>query len=183
MDRDRLHVVLASVMAGVAVTMALLAVSFQPFLLVVALPFVAAAYLMWQHATDGFVFGRGRRRGDRFGAGARRAAAEAATGRRDPEEVFGQDSRFRERVRQERRRARERQGQGRRGSGAGAGRRRSRGMDPQEARRVLGVDGDADGDAVTAAYREKVKETHPDTDDGDEERFKRVTEAYELLTE
>ncbi|MFC7114352.1 DnaJ domain-containing protein [Natronoarchaeum sp. GCM10025703] len=33
------------------------------------------------------------------------------------------------------------------------------------------------------AYREKVKSVHPDTADGDEEEFKRVTNAYERLTE
>lgn len=170
-------------MAGVAVTMALLAVSFQPFLLVVALPFVAAAYLIWQRATDGYAFGRGRRRrDDRFGAGARRAAAEAASGRRDPEEVFDEGSRFRERARRERRRARRRQRRGR-DRGDDVDPQHSGDMSRREARRVLGVGADADADAVTAAYRERVKETHPDTDDGDEERFKRVTEAYERLSE
>jgi curved DNA-binding protein CbpA len=36
---------------------------------------------------------------------------------------------------------------------------------------------------VRAAYRERVKEVHPDTEGGDEEAFKRVTRAYETLRE
>jgi curved DNA-binding protein CbpA len=36
---------------------------------------------------------------------------------------------------------------------------------------------------VRAAYRERVKAVHPDTDSGDEEQFKRVNRAYERLTE
>ncbi|WP_280587805.1 J domain-containing protein [Halorubrum sp. Boch-26] len=41
----------------------------------------------------------------------------------------------------------------------------------------LDVDRDADTDAVKRAYRERVKETHPDQG-GDEESFRRVREAY-----
>jgi len=41
----------------------------------------------------------------------------------------------------------------------------------------LGLDRDADLDAVKGAYRERVKETHPDQG-GDEESFRRVREAY-----
>jgi hypothetical protein len=41
----------------------------------------------------------------------------------------------------------------------------------------LNVDRDADADEVKRAYRERVKETHPDQG-GDEESFRRVREAY-----
>ena len=41
----------------------------------------------------------------------------------------------------------------------------------------LGLSRDADLDAVKGAYRERVKETHPDQG-GDEESFRRVREAY-----
>ncbi|MFC7186653.1 J domain-containing protein [Halorubrum yunnanense] len=41
----------------------------------------------------------------------------------------------------------------------------------------LDVDRDADADEVKRAYRERVKETHPDQG-GDEESFRRVREAY-----
>ena len=46
---------------------------------------------------------------------------------------------------------------------------------------MLGVDTDADADAIRRAYRARVKETHPDADGGSEEAFKRVTDAYERL--
>ena len=52
----------------------------------------------------------------------------------------------------------------------------------REAYRTLGLDQDADESAVKRAYREKVKDVHPDRG-GDEEEFKRVTRAYERLTD
>jgi curved DNA-binding protein CbpA len=48
---------------------------------------------------------------------------------------------------------------------------------------VLGVAPDADEDEIRRAYRERAKEVHPDAAGGDEEAFKRVTEAYERLVE
>jgi curved DNA-binding protein CbpA len=44
------------------------------------------------------------------------------------------------------------------------------------------LDTDADDSEVKQAYRQKVKDVHPDTDGGDEERFKQVNAAYERLT-
>lgn len=46
----------------------------------------------------------------------------------------------------------------------------------------LGVSPDATPDAVTAAYRRRVKEVHPDTG-GDPESFRRVREAYTVAKE
>jgi curved DNA-binding protein CbpA len=45
---------------------------------------------------------------------------------------------------------------------------------------VLGLDGDADAEAIKRAYRQRAKETHPDRG-GSEAEFKRVREAYEAL--
>jgi hypothetical protein len=50
-----------------------------------------------------------------------------------------------------------------------------------EARRVLDVEPGADEAAVRRAYRERVKEVHPDTDGGSVAAFIRVREAYERL--
>ena len=47
---------------------------------------------------------------------------------------------------------------------------------------VLDLDRGADLDAVKRAYRRKAREHHPDAG-GDEERFKEVTHAYEVLSD
>jgi len=52
----------------------------------------------------------------------------------------------------------------------------------REACETLGIDTDADVEAIKHAYREQVKETHPDHG-GDEAAFKRVRWAYEYLKE
>jgi curved DNA-binding protein CbpA len=54
---------------------------------------------------------------------------------------------------------------------------------PAEAYRTLGLDPGTDEAAVRAAYRQRVKEVHPDRPSGDEDEFKRVTRAYERLTD
>ena len=50
---------------------------------------------------------------------------------------------------------------------------------------VLGVAPDASTDEITTAYRERIKETHPDVSDAAdaEEQAKRVIEAKEVLTD
>lgn len=48
--------------------------------------------------------------------------------------------------------------------------------------RTLGLEPGADDEAIRRAYREKVKEVHPDREGGDEQAFKQVTEAYDQLT-
>jgi curved DNA-binding protein CbpA len=46
---------------------------------------------------------------------------------------------------------------------------------------TLGLDRTADQETVRAAYRERAKRLHPDSEDGDEEAFKELNEAYETL--
>lgn len=50
---------------------------------------------------------------------------------------------------------------------------------------ALGVDADADADRIEAAYRERVKHTHPDVSDDDDAAaaFKRLTEARDVLVD
>ncbi|TKX70971.1 DnaJ domain-containing protein, partial [Halorubrum sp. SP9] len=78
---------------------------------------------------------------------------------------------------------------GRFGSGAsGTGDPRDRApaadrMTEREAYETLGLDRTADGEAVRRRYRERAKRLHPDGEDGDEEAFKRLNEAYEVLKE
>lgn len=51
--------------------------------------------------------------------------------------------------------------------------------------RILGVDKKADGKAIKSAYRKLARKHHPDVAKGkeNEERFKEVTEAYEVLSD
>lgn len=54
-------------------------------------------------------------------------------------------------------------------------------MTVAEARALLGLDGPAHGDVLTAAFRRAVKAARPDFPDGDEGRFRRAIEAHALL--
>ena len=183
MDRDTLVLGIAAVFAGTFVTMSVLALSHSLFLLLVAAPFGAAAYFMWWQVSED-VEARFRRRAD---ATARR---EAAARSRAAEAAAGGDSRFaeeaRRRVAEERRQRAAAGRQGARGATAGgAGRREDprrpdTGMARREAFDALGLDTDASQDQIKSAYRDRVKEVHPDSG-GDEESFKRVNRAYETL--
>ena len=170
MDRDQLVMALASVFAGLTVLVAVLGFVFQPFLLIVALPFGATAYFMWFQAS-GRLDDRTRRR--------------VGQGRdREPRGGFGAGAR-RENVRDNYRRATN-GARGARGARAGGTRgapSARQGPSRAEAYRALGLDSDASNEDVKRAYRSKVKEVHPDTEDGSEEAFKRVNRAYETLTD
>ncbi|QZP37494.1 J domain-containing protein [Halobaculum magnesiiphilum] len=177
MDRDVLLLGIAAVLAGLTATLAMLGIAYSPFVFLAALPTGAAAYFLWYQAS-------GRLKEDmRSRAAGRRSARGAGEG------APGGDSRFA-------REARARMGDGGRVGPRGADGRGARtrgrgptggpamnansGMPPGDARRTLGVDADASGSEVKAAYRDRVKETHPDSG-GDEEEFKRVNRAYETL--
>ena len=168
MDRDQLVMALASVFAGLTVLVAVLGFVYQPFLLLLSLPFGATAYFMWFQASG--------RLDDRT----RRRVQEGRASERDRFGGFGAGAR-RENVRENYRRATN--------GGARNGRRTRRapsarsGPSRTEAYRALGLDTDASAEEVKRAYRSKVKEVHPDTEDGSEEAFKRVNRAYETLTD
>ncbi|OAA25843.1 curved DNA-binding protein [Frankia sp. EI5c] len=68
------------------------------------------------------------------------------------------------------------------GAGAGAGRRTT--ADP-DFYQVLGVARDADGDTIQRAYRKLARKYHPDinSDPAAEERFKELSEAYDVLSD
>ncbi len=167
--------------AGLTAVLGILTlVRMNPFILILAAPFAVVAYLLWYQGT-GRLAERAQRRADRgefrdrresgFGAGARRAARESR-GRREARQRYEARSRGGARFGGRRTAS---DGAGRPGPGA------STGMRADKAARVLGVDPDAGDDAVRRAYREKVKDVHPDAPDGDEERFKRVQRAYDRL--
>ena len=160
MDRDRLVLGLAAVFAGLTVLLVVLAFTYQLFLLAVAVPFGATTYFMWYQAS-GRLQERTRTRRVRAGSRFGRGPGEAANG----PSGFGAGARN------------------------GRGRRRVNAQPPQsgpsrqEAYETLGLDPEADEDEVKKAYRRRVKEAHPDTPSGDEDEFKRVTRAYERLTD
>ena len=170
MNRARFLLGLASVLAGTTVLLAVLGAVYNLFFLVLAVPFGVGTYLIWADAT-GRIEPRRRARHSRA---ERASRSKTAAGRAD--------------------RRRARASHGRRvadGVGRGARRKRSRerrgaptvddGPAPEEARLVLGVAADADETEIKRAYRERAKEVHPDQAGGDEEAFKRATEAYERL--
>jgi DnaJ-class molecular chaperone with C-terminal Zn finger domain len=144
----------------------------NPVLFVFALLFASVTYLLYSHAT-GRLLGR-------FYRGVEQRAAQGGA---DPGRGgFGAGPR--EGNRRQTRRQREQTGRRHR-----QGRRRQTGVGasddptPREACSVLGVDPGADERAVREAYRSRVKEVHPDTEGGDQDEFKRVREAYEVLTD
>jgi hypothetical protein len=158
------------------------AIALSPALLILAAIFGSVAYLLYFQASgqmlDRLYRGverraatrndRRRRRSDGgrggFGAGPREEWTP-------PRQEQRQRAR-RQRVRQERRRRQQTQNSV----------HQSR-QSVRQASQVLGVSPDADESTVRRAYRDRIKEVHPDAEGGDEEVFKRVQEAYEVLTE
>nr|WP_303647220.1 J domain-containing protein [Haloarchaeobius sp. FL176] len=181
---------LAAVFAGLTTVLLVVAiVTRELFVLGIAAPLAVTTYLFWFQAS-----GKLRERVDagtyRDAFGQRRRAAEqkAAEGPRGPRSRFGREARRAAEERRRRARAA--------AAGAGPGGRRQRGQ--RERRRAprttdgptrsealdrLDLESGADQADVRAAYREKVKEVHPDTTGGDEEAFKQVTAAYDRLSE
>jgi hypothetical protein len=182
-DRDRLVLGLAAVFTGLSVLLVVLSFVYSLFLLIVAIPFGATAYFMWYHASGRMdARTRARARGARRPGGGGLGAGEGAPGG------------FSRQARDARAGAEARENGRGFGPGAGGagprqadGRRyapsTTQGPTPEEAYRTLDLQPGADADAVRRAYREKVKEVHPDTDSGSEEAFKQVNRAYETLTE
>lgn len=176
---------LAAVFAGLFVLMAVLGFVYNVFLLVVAIPFGIVSYALWYHASGRLreqvhrrSRGAGRARSQReaaaggFGAGPREewagpwdgpSGGSARTGPRGAG-GFGAQGRG-----------------GQRGRARSARSRTTSGLTASEAYGVLGLDPGAGPDRVRGAYRERVKDVHPDTEGGDEAAFKRVQEAYERL--
>ncbi|QRY24065.2 J domain-containing protein [Halobacterium sp. BOL4-2] len=147
---------LAVVFGVCSVVFGVLAVLYSPVALSVAVPFGGVAGLFYYHAS-----GRLRRRTFRRQAGRARSARRGRTAGTGPR---GGRSRDRQ------------QSRGNRQSTDGVADDQPRRSDY----RVLDLEPGADDEAVTAAYREKAQELHPDRG-GDTEAFARVNEAYERL--
>ncbi|MCL9813208.1 J domain-containing protein [Natranaeroarchaeum aerophilus] len=165
MNRQTIGYALVFVFGLMAVLQTVLAIRFNLFFLLVAGLFGASAYLIWYHVS---------------GRMEQQVRQEATRNRRtDRRGGFGagpRERRFRDARRDSTRNQR---------SGDWSRRAPTSTDEPtrREAYRILDLGRDADRSAVRDAYREKVQSVHPDTADGDEEEFKRVTRAYERLTE
>lgn len=179
---------LAAVFAGLTTVLFVVAITTRElFVLGIAAPLALTTYLFWFQAS-----GKLRERvdagtyRDAFDARRRTAERKADEGPRGPRSRFGRQAR---RAAEERRRRGGRRARVTAGSAGSAGGKRRRaprstdGPTRREALDRLGLGEDPDQSTVREAYREKVKEVHPDAAEGDEERFKRVTAAYDRLSE
>jgi hypothetical protein len=184
--QSRLVTGLAALFGGMTVVLVGLAVAFNLFILLPAVLFGAITYILWQHGTGRMAAKFYRRVEQRAAQGEeRRAGGARGRGRTRTTDGRGRANGGRggfgagprEEWRGPRAEQRARQRQRRRAPTA------TRSPSPKEAFDILGVGPDADQAQIKAAYREKVKEVHPDTDGGDEEQFKRVNRAYERLRE
>ncbi len=173
MQYDRLRKGIAVVFGLLTAVLTVVGILASPAVLFLALLFAASTYLMYYHLS-------GKMAANVYDRVERRAATDGRGGfGAGPREEWdpprdGRARRTADRVREARARRQR------------ASRQRvqqSSGPTPAEAYSRLDLDPGADEHAVKQAYRERVKETHPDTDGGDEREFKRVKVAYETLTE
>ena len=181
-----------SIVVGMAATFigltALLVVSgivVSPVLLAVALPFGLVSYFLWYQAS-GRLRDRVRREAGRVGPTEyerARQRARAAEHRRAAHRRSGATDGGFGRGRTHRGAASDRRGPGAAGSDRRDRAPRTGGMSEREAYETLGLDRTADQETVRSTYRERAKRLHPDGEDGDEEAFKQLNEAYEALKE
>ncbi|MGM0605615.1 MAG: DnaJ domain-containing protein [Halobacteriota archaeon] len=167
MNDHQLLMGIAAVFSGITVLMAVMGFVVSPFLFFVALPFGGAAYLLWYHAS-GRLMERAQVRSRTY------RPREPGRGLGpDGSGTVGGDRRFtRTRARQNRSRASNR-----------PPRSTAPAVSRSEAYAMFDLSEDATAEEIRRAYRRAVKRTHPDTDSGDEEQFKRVSRAYDVLTE
>ncbi|WP_423999769.1 J domain-containing protein [Haloarcula salina] len=191
MQYDDLSKGVAAVFAVLTVVLTVVGVIVNPAVLVLALMFGVSTYVMYYHLSGKMATslyerverraaqntGAARRGG--FGAGPREEWEPPGDGRRarDARRARESQQRGRRSTRGQRRQQRQEQQRRRRQRVQAAD-----GPSPTEAYRTLGLDPDADQGAIKQAYREKVKEVHPDTDSGSEAEFKQVKAAYERLS-
>ena len=176
---DRLITGVAVVFGLLTAVLTVVGLVSSPAVLFLALMFGASTYLMYYHLSGKMaasVYERVERRAARNGAGARRGGFDAG-----PREEWKppRDGQRRRNADRRRRQARQQGKQRRRRRSV----QQSSGPSPSEAYNRLGLEPSASDSAVKQAYRERVKEVHPDTEGGSEREFKRVKAAYERLTE
>ncbi|WP_458205822.1 DnaJ domain-containing protein [Haladaptatus sp. NG-SE-30] len=167
MHRSRLLLGIAAIFAGITVSLSILGIVYNLFLVVFAIPFGITTAILWYHATG------------RLAKKVERDAAYRDAGRFESGAARGQARQQTRRGAQTRQRTTRQHTNDRTRTRATVG--RPSGPSVAEAYRILGLSPGADDDAVRQAYRKKVKSVHPDREDGNEEAFKKVTRAYERL--
>lgn len=168
MHRDRLVQGLTAIFAAMSLVLAVVGLLTNPVILILAVVFGVVAGLMYYQASgrlarrvyrrveeQAAVDGGARAGRGGFGAGPREEWRGPRRGQRGPR---GQRTR---RTR----------------------RRDADGHSAREAYETLGLEPGADQAAIREAYRERIKEVHPDTDGGDEAAFRDVRDAYERLSD
>ncbi|CCQ33367.1 Molecular chaperone DnaJ family protein [Halorhabdus tiamatea SARL4B] len=173
MHRSRFIVALAAAFGAMTVALALAGVLYNLAILAPAAVFGAVTSLLWMHGT-GRLAARVYRRVER-----QAATNGGPSGSRSAEQRERAGRRRRSRRAENRRTA----GRERRANATRPNRSEPEEMSRREASRVLGVEAGADQETIKRAYRERVKDVHPDAADGDTQAFKRVRTAYERLEE
>lgn len=147
-------------------------ISGSPVALLVALPVGLTAYFMYYHGSGKLAQSVYRREQTRRRRQTRGGFGAGPRSRGDPRTRAERETRARFTER------------GPRTSGYRDSRDRapytSSGPTRSEARTILGVGPTADAAEIKGAYRERVKDVHPDRG-GDEDEFKQVTAAYDRL--
>lgn len=169
--RRRLVQGLTATFGGMSLLLALVGVAINPAVLVLALVFGVVTALLWYHAS-GRLASRVYRRVERRAAGAGHAKTRGGVGA-GPKDTWRGPHRRRSTA------GRARGG----GVGREAEERQAGSAPPRQAYEILGLEPGADEAAIRRAYREQIKEVHPDTDGGTEAAFKRVRHAYDLLSD
>ncbi|QAU14216.1 J domain-containing protein [Halorubrum sp. BOL3-1] len=180
---------LAGTFVGMTALLVIGGIVLHPIALALAVPFGAVSYFLWYHAS-GRLRDQARRSTERAGPTERERARQRARAEANRERAYRAAG----------------AADGGRGPGpeAGAGPHGARGpsgpgasgsrdprdrapstdrMTERQAYETLGLDRTADGETVRRTYRERAKRLHPDGEDGDEDDFKRLNEAYEVLTD
>ncbi len=157
-------------------TLAVAGALYNPAILAPAALFGVVTYFLWMHASGRLAARIYRRVEQRAAANGNRSTGR---GPRRADRHDGSSRRWAERGRGRRAR-RER---ARRTNGGRRPRPDGSSIARREARNVLGVGPDAGQERIKEAYRERVKDVHPDSAEGDSEAFKRVQDAYETLRE
>jgi len=177
---------LAGAFVGMTALLLIGGVVLHPIALALAVPFGAVSYFLWYHAS-GRLHDQARRSAEAAGPTERERARQRARAEANRERAYRAAGTDGGRGAGEWRRG------GARGARGGAGGPGGGGRDPRdrapaadrmterEAYETLGLDRTADSEAVRRRYRERAKRLHPDGEDGDEEEFKELNEAYEIL--